>query len=133
MYKLFFIAFVAAITTLVVPACKKNNNTEVPAEEQLRISTDASAINEIPGPGTDFNLTVESAMPPSGVKIIVVVKGEIDNYVYDTGPLIETISKSTKISINNLPKQKICICTITVTSKNKSTNFVTISFRVVYK
>ena len=134
MYKLFLIAFVAAITVMIDPACKKNNSpSSVPAEEQLRISTDASAYNSIPGPGTDFNLTVESAMPPAGVKIVVVVRGEIDNQVYYTGPLIESNSKITKVFINNLPKQTICICTITVTSKGMSTNFATTGFRIVFK
>ena len=131
MYKFFLPAFVAVM--LVVPACKKNNSPSVPAEVQLIISTDASAYNSITGPGTDFNLTVESAMPPNGVGIVVVVTGEIDNQVYYTSPLIETNSKITKVNITNLPKQKICICTTTVTSKSKSTNFATTNFRVVFK
>ena len=133
MYKLFFIAFIAAMTTLVIPACKKNNSPSQPEEVQLIISTDVWAYTTIPGPGTDFNLTVESAMPPVGVKIVAVVRGEIDNQVYYAGSLIETNSKITKVFINNLPKQTICICTITVTSKSKSTNFATTSFRVVFK
>ena len=132
MYKILFTAF-AVIIMLVVSSCKKNNNSSGPAEEQLTISTDALALNEIPGPGTDFNLTILSAMPPAGVQIAVVVKGEIDNVVYYTGPFIETTSKTTNVGINSLPKQKICICTITVTSKSKSTNFATAIFRVVYK
>ena len=133
MYKFFFFTIVAAITVLVVPACKKNINTAEQPEEQLRISTDASALNYTAGPGTDFNLTIESVIPKAGVKIEFIVKGEIDNLSYFVGPSTETVNKITRIFINNLPKQKICICTITVTSKSKSTNFATTSFRVAYK
>jgi hypothetical protein len=133
MYKFFLIPFIAAMVMMIAPGCKKNNNPPGPVEEQLGISTDALALNEIPGPGADFNLTVLTAMPPAGVKIMAVVKGEIDNSVYYTSPSIETTSKTTKVDVLNLPKQKICICTITVTSKTKSTNTATTSFRVVYK
>ena len=133
MYKFFLPAIVAVPAVMLVSACKKNNSQSVPAEVQLIISTDALANNSVTSSSTDFNLTVESAMPSAGVKITVLVTGEIDNQVYYTSPLIETKSKITKVNINNLPKQKICICTITVTSKSTSTNFATTSFRVVFK
>ena len=133
MHKYILIVFVAASMMIVIPACKKDNKPSGPAEEQLRISTNAAALNEIPGPVTDFNLTVESVMPSAGVRIKVVVKGEIDNLVYYTAPLIESLSKITKVDILNLPKQKICVCTIEVVSKSRSSNFATKDFKVVYK
>lgn len=132
MYKILLSAF-AVITILGASSCKKNNSSQAPSEEQLSISTDVAAFSEVPGPVMNFNLTVLSAMPPSGVKITAVVKGETDNLTYYTSPFIETTLKTTNAIINNLPKQKICICTVTVTSKTKSTNTATTSFRVVYK
>lgn len=129
MHKYILIVFVAASMMMVIPGCKKKPSEE----EQLRISTNAAALNEIPGPATDFNLTVESVMPLAGVRIKVVVKGEMDNLVYYAGPLIESLSKITKVDILNLPKQKICVCTIEVVSKSRSNNFATKDFRVVYK
>src|SRR4030095_5620562 len=131
MYKYILIAFVGAIMMMVIPACKKDDKPS--AEEQLRISTNAAAMNEVPGPATDFNLHVESVIPPAGVRIKVVVRGEIDNLVYYTNPLIESLSKITKVDISNLPKQKICACSIEVVSKSRSINFATANFRVVYK
>ena len=133
MYKLFFITIVTSIVLLVVPACKKNNKPPDQVEEQLRISTNASALNYATGPSTDFNLTVESVMPQLGVKIEFVVMGESDNFQHYVGPPIETTNKNTRIFINNLPKQKICICAITVTSKSKPSNIAVTSFRVVFK
>ena len=133
MYKYILIAFVGAILINVIPACNKDDKPSEQAEEQLRISTNAAALIEVPGSVTDFNLTVESVMPPAGVRIKVVVKGEIDNLVYYTGPLIESLSKITKIDISNLPKQKICVCSIEVVSKSRSSNLATTNFRVVYK
>ena len=94
MYKYILIVFVTAIL-MVIPACNKDDKPSEPAEEQLRISTNTAALNEIPGSVTDFNLTVESVMPPAGVRIKVVVRGEIDNLVYYTAPLIESLSKIT--------------------------------------
>jgi hypothetical protein len=133
MYKYIVMVFVTAIMMMVIHACKKDKTPPEPEEEQLRVSTNAAALNEIAGPATDFNLTVESVMPPTGVKIKVVVRGEIDNLVYYTGPLIESFSKITKVDILNLPKQKICTCSIEVVSKTRSTNSATANFRVVYK
>ena len=132
MHKLFITISFAAMVLLLVTACKKNASPS-PAEEQLIISTDAIPFSEVPGPGTNFNLTVISAMPPSGVKILVVVKGETDNLTYYTNPNTVTSLKTTNTIINNLPKQKICICTVTVISITKSSNTATTSFRIVYK
>ena len=112
-------------------SCKKKSS-QLP-EENLRISIDAPPYSEIPGPGFDFNLVVESVMPAAGVKIVSVVQVEANNQIISLGPDSETTNKISKISINNLPRQKICICTITVTSKRRSTNTATINFRVVYK
>jgi len=121
----FFIA-----TVLAAFGCKKDKSSP---EDALRISTDAATMALTPGPDFDFNLTVESAMPAAGVRIEFTVKGEADNQNYPQGPAIETTAAITKIKINNLPRQKICVCTVTVTSKGSSTNKTITSFRVAYK
>lgn len=103
-----------------------------PKEEDLRISTDASQVNTTPSSFFDFNLKVESKMPPSGVKIEYVVKGETNNVLYFQNGV--TITEAQKqLRINNLPRQIMCICTVTATSQSKTTNTVTTSFRVGYK
>ncbi len=120
----------AALSTLVLVItgvqCTKDS------EEDLRITTDALSSSETPGPDFSFNLTVESQMPRDGVWINFVVRGESDNQPY---PQIntETGNKTTLLRIVNLPRQKFCICTVTIISKKKSENKATTSFRVVYK
>ena len=119
----FFI--VAAVTAI---GCKKEDQ-----EETLRVSNDIGTLSVSPGPELDANITVESAMPRQGVWIEVAVRGEIDNQNYPQGSFILTNTAVTKIKIRNLPRQKICICTVTVTSKRKSSNKATTSFRAAYK
>jgi hypothetical protein len=132
MRKIFlFAAIVLAFFLQPISGCKPEPIES--KEENLRISTDASTYKEVPGPDFDLNLTVESAMPAAGVRIVTIVKGETDNSNYPQGASIETIANVTKIHVVNLPRQKFCICTVTVTSKSNNANIATASFRVVYK
>jgi len=132
MRKVFFLlsAVILITVTLAGLGCKKS---PPPPEETLRISTNAAALNETPGPDFEFNLTVESAMPKDGVRITFVLKGETDNQNYPQGSGIVTVSKITKVTVFGLPRQKYCVCTITVTSLSKATNIASTSFRLVYK
>ena len=118
-------------------SCKKENSgggtTPPPSEENLRISTNAGSLNILPGSEFDLTLVVESKMPADGVKIEYTVRGESDNQNYPQGPAIETKASSNAIRLTGLPRQKFCVCTITVTSKSKATNVASTNFRVVYK
>lgn len=129
----FFSGLATIILFILLTGSKCNKETVAPTEENLRISIDAPAYIENPGPDFNFNLKVESAMPAAGVRIVFVVKGETDNQDYPQDPAIETSGKTTPITLRNLPRQKFCICTVTVTSKSKSTNTAAKNFRVVYK
>ena len=104
-----------------------------PVEENLRVTTDAANNAEIPGANYDFNVMVESAMPRNGVKISINVVGETDNRNYSPVPEIETSNKTTAIRLNGLPLQQYSLCNVRVTSKSKSTNTVTLSFRIIRK
>lgn len=119
-------------------SCNKGNDggsttPPPPTEENLRVSTNASGLNVLAGSTFDFNIVVESKMPVDGVKIEYVVKGETDNQDYPQGPAIETKTATTAVRIGGLPRQKFCVCTITITSKSKPSNTATTNFRVVYK
>lgn len=119
---------VIGISILLISAkCHKDNE-----EEGLRISTDASQVNNTASPLFDFNLKVESKMPPSGVKIEYIVKGEADNVVYYQNQATTTASQKL-LTMYSLPRQIMCICTIAVTSQTKADNKATTSFRVGYK
>lgn len=102
-------------------------------EENLRVTSDAVNNSEIPGWNYDFNLTVESAMPPNGVKISINVVGESDNLRYSAVPEIATSSKTTPIHLRDLPLQQYAICNISVTSKSNVANTTTLNFRVIRK
>jgi len=121
-----------AMIVLTTLGCDKPPEPE-PPEQDLIISTDASSYTIIPDPVFSFKLKVESVMPIGGVRIEYTVASEIDNQNYPQGSAINTYNPTSNITIGGLPRQKICICTIKVTSLSKSTNTATIGFRVGYK
>jgi hypothetical protein len=133
----FTVNIILVFFTLLI-SCSKGGSTPTPtpappAEETLKVSTNTSSLNITPGADFDFTLSVDSKMPTDGVKIEYTLKGEIDNQDYAQGPAIETKTKSTDIRLRGMPRQKFCVCNITVTSKTKPSNTATTSFRVVYK
>lgn len=81
-------------------------------------------------PQTDFPLTVSitSTMPPQGVTIDVKVApdGSTTNFFTDSK---STTSANTNFTILNTPTGVVCVTTVTVTSKTKATNTVTLSYR----
>jgi hypothetical protein len=127
-----------ALTVIGISSCSKGSDSgstppPPPTEENLRISTNASSLNVLAGSQFDFNVVVESRMPADGVTITYVVRGETDNQDYPQGPAIDTKTATTGLRISSLPRQKFCVCTITVTSKSTPSNTATTNFRVVYK
>jgi len=123
------------VTTIIVVAtgtggCEKDNKTQ---DEPLRVSNDVGNLTLTPGPELEFNLTIESKMPGDGVWVDVFLKGEADNLDYPQGTSTETKEKVTKLKVRNLPRQKICVATISVSSRRDRSNKATTSFRVVYK
>ena len=123
---------IVAVIVLTTAGCKKPD-TPPPPEQDLIISTDAASYTITPGPSMTFKLKIESTVPASGVRIEYAVVSEIDNQNYPQGPPIYTDNPTSAITIGGLPEQKICICTIKVTSISKSTNTATTGFRVGYK
>jgi len=119
------------ILTTGMGACDKDENKT--SEEPLRISNDAGTLSLTPGPELEFNLTIESKMPAEGVWVEISLKGETDNLDYPQGATTATREKVTKLKVRNLPRQKICVCTISVTSKLDFSNRASTNFRVAYK
>lgn len=116
---------------LMLFGCDKSS--EKVNEENLRISTDAINNYEVLGADYSFNLTVESVMPPSGVRISVNVVGESDNRSYSPMADLETSNKTTRITLHGLPQQIYCLAQVRVTSKTKATNNTTLQFRIIRK
>jgi hypothetical protein len=122
---------IAVPSVVMVSGCDRDD--EDVAEENLRVTTDAVNNSEIPGANYDFNLIVESAMPPKGVIISVNVLGESDNRNYSLMASIETFVKTTAIHLSGLPLQQYALCSVRITSKSKNTNTATVSFRIIRK
>jgi len=120
--------FMIVMSLFMTTGCKRDK-----PEDPLRISTNASLLTIALAPDFSFNLKVESAMPEGGVRIDYKVTGELDNQVYPQGPAITTSNNTMPVNLTNLPRQKFCICTITVTSNSRSSNVATTNFRIVYK
>lgn len=121
----------SAFFLLMLFGCDKSSGKV--NEEDLRISSDAINNSEVLGTNYSFNLTVESVMPPSGVRISVNVVGESDNRNYSPIADIETSNKTTTITLHDLPQQIYCLAQVRVTSKTKATNTAILQFRVIRK
>ena len=122
-------AFAIVLTAIMLLTIKCHKDK---VEEPLRATIDALPMNTIVGPDFNFNLMVQSKMPPSGVNIEYNVKGELDQHLYFNDQK-ETTTNNTPLRIPNLPRQIVCLCTVVVTSKTLSTNKTSLSFRVGYK
>jgi hypothetical protein len=131
MCKLINLLFIIIPCSMMITACDKPP-VQV-AEENLVVSTDAVNNSQLAGPSYDFKVTVESAMPPSGVTILVNVVGEADNRNYSSVAPQTTSDKTTSIRLAGLPLQQYCICTVRVTSKTKPSNTFVLTFKVIQK
>ena len=125
-------ALIVAMIVLTTLGCKKPS-TSTPPEQDLVVSIDAASYTIVTSPVFTFKVKVESAMPEGGVRIETTVVSEIDNQYYPQGPTINTYNPTSSVVIGGLPQQKICVCTVKVTSLSKSTNSVTTGFRIGYK
>ena len=120
---------VLGMAILVLSAIRCDKDRE---EEDLKISIDAAAVEISPAATFDFNFTVLSEMPEAGVAIEYIIKGEADNQVYYQRKTFTRTAK-TRLTIHVLPRQVMCICTITAVSRGNANNVATTSFRIGYK
>ena len=85
-------------------------------------------------PQLDFPLTVSitSTMPPQGVTIDVKAApdGTTNNFFTETR---SSTTPNNNFTITGTPTGVICVTTVTVTSKTKATNTVTLSYRYTRK
>lgn len=133
MYHKIYSSLFTLSTVLLLMFFGCDKSSEKINEENLRISTDAINNSEVLGADYSFNLTVESVMPPSGVRISVNVVGESDNRNYSPIADRETSNKTTTITLHDLPQQIYCLSQVRITSKTKATNIATLQFRVIRK
>jgi len=106
-----------------------------PTETPLSITTDpdpGSTTVTATGTSYQFNVVILSAIPASGVDIVVEYRREGDNSVLFSQTLT-TSSSTTSITINNIPAGAVGTVSVKVTSKSAATNTVTKSFRLIRK
>ncbi len=119
---------VTSISLLGLSSCSKGGGGGgTTPEENLNITT-SPAINgqlEAPGVGPDFPLTVtvNSAMPPQGVRIEVTARPDGSGTAFFTETKT-TSAKTTTFQIKNTPAATPCRVTVTVTSVSKPSNTV---------
>ena len=116
------LAFVlAALLATAFNSCKKSNAA---AETYLTIeTTPANKSNNLNILGPDFPLKVEitSAMPASGVKIVVTASPEGSATAFYTASN-NTTAPENNYTITGTPDGVTCVVTITVTSLSSPTN-----------
>ncbi len=106
-----------------------------PTEADIVFAIDidpGSGIYAALGASQDVKITISSRMPPSGITADISVKKDSDNSVVSSATLTSTVSPLT-VSLSNLPPGVVCTATFTLTSKTKSTNTATKSFKIARK
>ncbi len=140
-----FIRYVAAFvlsTFLLSAGCKKETPTPnppptpTPTEEQLSVALDpdpGSSTAAATGATYDFKLTVTKA-PSAGVKVDVTTKKNADGSAVSEGTkTIDPYTSGSVISIGGLTAGTLYDVSVTVTSKSKSSNNASASFKVARK
>jgi hypothetical protein len=80
-----------------------------------------------------INVNVTSALPADGVTIDVKVTKDVDNTAVFTNNITSKTAASNSITINSLSPGVLSTATVVVTSKTKSTNTATKTFKIAAK
>jgi hypothetical protein len=91
-----------------------------------------SSVFAVVGTSQLLNANITSALPKDGVTVEVTVKKKLDNTVVFTTNLSSSAA-SNPVTVTGLTGGTLCVATITVTSKSKSSNTSTKSFELAAK
>ena len=102
---------------------------EIPANTEIDYTKIYGAIG-----GTQaINVNVTSALPKDGVTIDVKVTKDVDNTSVFTDNKSSTTAATNAVTISSLTPGFLCTATVVVTSKTKSTNTATKTFKIAAK
>jgi len=102
---------------------------EIPANTEIDYTKIYGAIG-----GTQaINVNVTSALPKDGVTIDVKVTKDVDNTSVFTDNKSSTTAATNAVTISSLTPGVLCTATVVVTSKTKSTNTATKTFKITAK
>ena len=143
-YKILLVA-----APLFLFACSKGGDSPTPtpppvvvvAEADIAFKVEIPASTEIDytkiygavGGSQDINVNVTSALPKDGVTIDVKVTKDADNTAVFNKNISSTTAASNAISISSLSPGVLSTATVVVTSKSKSTNTATKTFKIAAK
>lgn len=91
-----------------------------------------STVFAVVGSSIAINANITSTLPKDGVTIDVSVKKKLDNTVVFNSSTSSTAA-SNPINITGLTPGVLCVTTVTVTSKTKSSNLLTKTFEMASK
>ena len=112
---------------VVVPEADIAFKVEIPASTEIDYKKTYGAI----GGSQAINVNITSTLPTDGVTIDVkVTKDAADNAVIFTNNFTSKTAATNSITINSLSPGVLSTVTVVVTSKNKSTNTATKTFKI---
>jgi hypothetical protein len=128
---------VVLFLSLLLINCGKDSSIETGGspEQALQVSLDptpTSSLVRIFSTSYDFKVSIESRMPAQGVDISVVYRQDSDNTVVFSQNYA-TMTSPQNVTITNIPFNEVGTVTVVVTSKTRSTNTATKTFKLVRK
>lgn len=114
---------------VVVPEVDIAFKVEIPASTEIDYTKIYGAIG-----GTQaINVNITSTLPKDGVTIDVKVTKDTDNSAMFSNNISSTTAATNPITINSLSPGVLSTATVVVTSKTKSTNTATKTFKIAAK
>ncbi len=114
---------------VIVPEADIAFKVEIPVSTEIDYTKIYGAI----GGAQAINVNVTSALPADGVTIDVKVTKDVDNTSVFTNNITSKTAASNAITINSLSPGVLSTATVVVTSKTKSTNTATKTFKIAAK
>jgi hypothetical protein len=114
---------------VIVPEADIAFKVEIPASTEIDYTKIYGAI----GGSQAINVNITSALPKDGVTIDVKVNKDVDNTSVFTNNITSTTAASNAITISSLSPGVLSTATVVVTSKTKSANTSTKTFKIAAK
>jgi len=116
-------------TPVVVNEADITFKVEIPASTEIDYTKIYGAI----GGSQAINVNITSALPKDGVTIDVKVTKDIDNTSVFTNNISSTTAASNAFTISSLSPGVLSTATVVVTSKTKTSNTATKTFKIAAK
>ena len=92
-----------------------------------------STVFPVVGNSQLINANITSALPKDGVTVDVTVRKKLDNAVVVFTTNLSSSAASNPVTVTGLTPGTLCVATVTVTSKSKSTNSAFKTFELASK